>query len=76
MSPPVAYEPGISNETSQVVFVEGAIKGTPHFEETEDIETIFVPVQNLQCFLDSEAEKGVHVDSRLYYFALGLNFQK
>ncbi len=44
-------------------------------EETENIERILVPSRELMSFLHKEVQKGVQIDSRVYYFALGLDFR-
>lgn len=43
----------------------------PSLEDT-NIETIVVPVPGLKARLDQFISEGVHVDSRLYHFAAGV----
>jgi hypothetical protein len=41
--------------------------------EDANIETIVLPLPDLKAKLDQFIATGVHVDSRLYHFAAGLN---
>jgi hypothetical protein len=43
-------------------------------EESEDIETMLVPLKDLSDFLDKAQKRGDFLDSKLLAFAISLDF--
>lgn len=77
ISLPVASDPGLTN----VGMLVTEVKASQHRDETrmdpkdkERIETTSVHIDKLKEYLDDQLGKGIVVDSRLYHFALGVEY--
>ncbi|NOY74703.1 MAG: NUDIX hydrolase [Kiritimatiellaeota bacterium] len=78
-TPRSASSPGMSGET--LVFVRMTVdenassnlRPETDFDESEDIETFKVPLEDLSVFLAGGSEAGDSIDAKLAAFALGLS---
>lgn len=78
VTPALCFDPGLGNTTVQLVTVE--IDGNDEknqnpqqkTEESEFIEVVLIPLDDLLQRLDDYAKSGYSVDSRVYSYALGL----
>lgn len=77
ISLPVASDPGLTNVGMMVT----EVKASRHRDETRmdprdrlRIETNSVHIDKLKDYLDEQIGKGTVVDSRLYHFALGVEY--
>lgn len=81
VTPALCFDPGLGNTTVQLVTVE--IDGNDEknqnpqqkTEESEFIEVVLIPVDDLLQRLDDYAKSGYSVDSRVYSYALGLQLK-
>jgi ADP-ribose pyrophosphatase len=74
-------DPGITNANLQVVEIaidEDALENQSPKPSEEDaaIETLLLPIDNLKRSLDQFVKEGLYIDSRLYHFAIGLDFAR
>ena len=80
LSCPVYSSPGMTNETTALVFIEIDMKlnenqnPKPKLEQTEDIEVLRVDIKNLKNFLEERSKSGDFIDAKVMSFAAGLNF--
>ena len=79
LSLPVASDPGLTN----VGMLVAEMKASKDRDETRmdprdrlRIETTSVHIDKLRDYLDTQLKSGVLVDSRLYHFALGIEYGK
>lgn len=76
--PDAFSSPGLSSEIVRLALMEADENAqgelVTEFDETEDIETILVPFDGLEKFLDEAFKRGDQVDGRVSAFALGLGF--
>ncbi len=77
----VESDPGLTNANLQLVHAEidldDRINADPFpAMDDSDIQTILFPMDTLKEELDKQMALGIHVDSRLYHFAAGLDFAK
>ena len=80
MIPDTFSSPGLSSEIVRlaVMEVDEAAQGEliTEFDETEDIETILVPRNELEDFLLNASRNGEQVDGRVSAFAVGLSLSR
>ncbi|XP_061179052.1 ADP-sugar pyrophosphatase-like [Saccostrea echinata] len=78
VSPASCLDPGIGNTTVQLVSVEidgndeKNVNPKQKTDETEFIEVVLIPLDDLLERLDEYSRNGHSVDSRVYSYALGL----
>lgn len=75
-SPPTCLDPGTENCTMVIVTAEIDgddpinVRPTQQQEETESIEVVIIPVDDLLGRLNEFADDGVVVDARVYSYAI------
>ena len=75
VGPFVHNSPGLSDEKTAVVRISVDKIGLPAPDGDEAIEILFFPIRGLKLRLMEEADRtGVHLDAKLWCFALGLEF--
>ena len=73
IGPFVHNSPGLSDEKTAVVRVAISEEGAPAPDEEEDIEVLLLPLRGLKNrLLEEKTQSGVHLDAKLWCFALGL----
>jgi len=70
--PFVYNSPGLTSEKTALVLVEASGPGPAAPDGGEEIEVLLLPLRGLKTRLLQEAEAGVHLDAKLWCFALGL----
>ena len=78
MIPDAFSSPGLSSEIVRLAVMEADENAqgelVTDFDETEDIETILVPFDGLEKFLQDAFSRGDQVDGRVSAFSIGLGF--
>lgn len=77
ISLPVASDPGLTNVGMMVAEVKASKCRDEERMDPRDklrIETHSVHIDKLKDYLDDQMKKGIVVDSRLYHFALGVEY--
>ena len=74
MTMPVYNSPGLTSETVNIAIMDIQetdqcnINPEQHLEDGEDIETIIVPITNLQTFIAEAHDRGDAIDSKVMSF--------
>jgi len=73
VGPFVHNSPGMSDEKTALVRIAVSEVGRPAPDGDESIEVLLFPLRGLKArLLEEEARTGVHLDAKLWCFALGL----
>jgi len=71
-----ALEPGLTNETSKIIYAKIIGKGDTAMEETEFIESLFIPLPKLFSTLNEMLkDERVTVDAKVWTFAFGYSLK-
>lgn len=75
MTPPLFYEPGLSNSNMKLVYAHvSRVASSPKLETDEwSLQTVLLPIDNLYEELERlNRERQIAVDAKLYTFAYAL----
>jgi ADP-ribose pyrophosphatase len=73
VGPAVYNSPGLTDENVYAVTVEVTGRAEVRHEADEDIRVVELPLHRLRAALEEQARGGTQVDSKLWYYAVGLD---